>query len=144
MAEAVFRSHLERAGLGSQVIVDSAAMGSWHVGDPPEHGAVRVLARHGLEASQLRARLFDLAELETLDLVIGLDRGHERALLQRAGRHSDKVRLLRQYDPAADGPDVPDPYGGPVAEFEEVYAQVEAAMPGLLDAVRADLAARRR
>ncbi|MQA02895.1 MAG: low molecular weight phosphotyrosine protein phosphatase [Streptosporangiales bacterium] len=139
MAEVVFRSHVERAGLGHAVAVASAGLGSWHVGDPPEHGTVEVLAQHGLDGSQLRARQFRPAELGTLDLVIGLDRGHLRALQQHAGQHADKVRLLRDYDPDADGPDVPDPYGGPLRDFEHVYRLTEAAMPGLLDAVRNDL-----
>lgn len=136
MAEVVFRSHVERAGLGGRVAVDSAGLGSWHVGDPPEYGTLEVLAKHGLDGSGLRARQFEAGELTTVDLVVGLDRGHLRALRNQAGPQAEKVRLLRDFDPDADGPDVPDPYGGPLADFELVYQQVEAAMPGLLDAVR--------
>lgn len=136
MAEVVFRSHVERAGLGRRVDVDSAAIGDWHVGDPPEYGTLAVLDKHGLDGSELRARQFDAAEFADVDLVVGLDRGHERVLRRMAGRQADKVRLLREFDPEADHPDVPDPYGGPLAEFEHVYDLVEAAMPALLDEVR--------
>ena len=137
IAEVVFRSHVERAGLGGRVDVDSAGLGSWHVGDPPEHTALEVLAEHGLDGSGLRARQFKAPELADVDLVVALDSGHRSVLQQQAGRgEAGKVTQLREFDPDADGPDVPDPYGGPAAEFELVFEQVEAAMPGLLDHVR--------
>ena len=50
----------------------------------------------------------------------------------------DRVRLLRSFDPAAP-PDaeVPDPYYGEAGGFADVLAMIRAAMPGLLDWVRA-------
>lgn len=48
--------------------------------------------------------------------------------------HLAELRLLREFDPAA-GPDrldVPDPYYGSLAGFEECLAMVQDAMPGLL------------
>lgn len=50
------------------------------------------------------------------------------------GPHLAQLRLLREFDPAA-GPDrldVPDPYYGSLAGFEECLAMVQDAMPGLL------------
>jgi protein-tyrosine phosphatase len=47
-----------------------------------------------------------------------------------------RVRLLRSFDPDADGVDVPDPYYGDREGFDEVLVMVEAAMPGLLAWVR--------
>lgn len=139
IAEAVFRSHVERAGLGDRVAGDSAGTGGWYAGEPPEPDALDVLAAHGVDGSWLRARQFDVAELATLDLVIALDSGHHAILTSHAGPHAGKVRLLREFDPAADGLDVPDPFRGPRDGFEHVYRLVDAAMPGLLDRVRADL-----
>ena len=48
--------------------------------------------------------------------------------------HLAELRLLREFDPAA-GPDrldVPDPYYGSLAGFEECLAMVQDAIPGLL------------
>lgn len=52
----------------------------------------------------------------------------------QASPHLAELRLLREFDPAAgaDGLDVPDPYYGSLAGFEECLAMVEAAIPGLL------------
>jgi protein-tyrosine phosphatase len=51
-----------------------------------------------------------------------------------------KVRLLREFDPAAaelGDLDVPDPYYGAPGGFEEVFEMVLAACEGLLDEIRA-------
>jgi protein-tyrosine phosphatase len=37
MAEAMFRSAVMREGLDSEIFVDSAGTGDWHVGQPPHH-----------------------------------------------------------------------------------------------------------
>ncbi len=50
-----------------------------------------------------------------------------------------KIRLLREYDPAADGDlAVPDPYYGGPDGFEHVIDLVDAACRGLLETLRAE------
>lgn len=138
MAESVFRARVEEAGLGGLVEVDSAGTGGWHEGDGADSRTVRVLEANGY-GSEHAARQFQESWFTRLDLVIALDSGHLRALRRLAPTEEDaaKVRLLRSYDPAAgDDLDVPDPYYGDTAGFEECLEMVEAASPGLLAAVR--------
>ncbi|MEU4083575.1 low molecular weight protein-tyrosine-phosphatase [Streptomyces aureus] len=138
MAESVFRAHVERAGLGDLVEVDSAGTGGWHEGDGADERTVAVLEANGYESDHA-ARRFQASWFSRLDLVIALDTGHLDALRRLAPRPEDagKVRLLRSYDPAAgDDLDVPDPYYGHLDGFEECLEMVEAASPGLLAAVR--------
>lgn len=139
MAEAVFRAHVAEAGLGDVVEVDSAGTGGWHEGDGADPRTVSVLEAAGYEQDH-RARQFRASWFDRLDLVIALDAGHLRDLrvLAPTARDAAKVRLLRSYDPTAtpaEG-DVPDPYYGSLDGFEECLELVEAASPGLLDAVR--------
>ncbi|MFJ4712870.1 low molecular weight protein-tyrosine-phosphatase [Streptomyces sp. NPDC088785] len=143
MAEHVFRRHVEEAGLDGLVEVDSAGTDGWHEGDGADPRTVRVL-REGGYPSAHTARQFHADRFDRLDLVIALDSGHLRALRRLAPtpRDAEKVRLLRSYDPAADGPDVPDPYYGSLDGFEECLRMVEAASGGLLDAVREGLEGR--
>jgi protein-tyrosine phosphatase len=146
MAEAVFEARAREAGLGGVVAADSAGTAGWHAGEAADPRTARVLARHGYRA-QHTAREFDPEELCTRDLVIALDSGHLRTLRRWAEvadarpdagpgtqTRTAELRLLREFDPAA-GPDrldVPDPYYGSLAGFEECLAMVEDAMPGLL------------
>ncbi|MFF0552108.1 low molecular weight protein-tyrosine-phosphatase [Streptomyces sp. NPDC004311] len=139
MAESVFRAHVADAGLDALVEVDSAGTGGWHEGDGADPRAVSVLEAAGYEQDH-RARRFRSSWFEGLDLVIALDSGHLRDLRALAPTPQDaaKVRLLRSYDPSATAAeaDVPDPYYGSLEGFEECLELVEAASPGLLQAVR--------
>jgi protein-tyrosine phosphatase len=150
MAEWVLRARIAEAGLSDLVEVDSAGTGDWHVGEDADPRTVRVLARHGYPSRHV-ARQFEPADLLRRDLVIALDHGHLRTLRRWASSLSGApdpvnfgpahsalrpadLRLLREFDPAA-GPDrldVPDPYYGSLAGFEECLAMVQDAMPGLL------------
>ncbi|MCO1577816.1 MULTISPECIES: low molecular weight protein-tyrosine-phosphatase [unclassified Crossiella] len=135
IAAIVVREHLRRAGLDGRVTVTSAGTGSWHVGEQADHRARAVLARHGYPTEHTAAQVGP-AHSEA-DLFLALDSGHLRELRRLV---TGEVRLLRSFDPAADGDlDVPDPYYGEDADFEEVLAMVEAATPGLLDWVRQKL-----
>ena len=71
-----------------------------------------------------------------------MDRTNLGELLALApdGEAGEKVRLLREFDPASAGApdlDVPDPYYGGDRGFETVLDFVEAACRGLLDELRA-------
>ena len=150
IAEVVLRALAERGGLAGELVVDSAGTGDWHVGERADLRAIKVLSGAGYDGGEHRARQFDPQWFAERDLVIALDRGHERALRAWApdGAARDKVRLLRSFDPAADGAerdlDVADPYYDGPDEFGEVLLQVEAACEGLLDHVRAELASAAR
>jgi protein-tyrosine phosphatase len=75
------------------------------------------------------------------DLLLAMDSGHEKAL-RRLVDDPDRVRLFRSFDPDATGDlDVPDPYYGGADGFSDVLAMIEAAVPGLLAHVRAQLPA---
>lgn len=141
MAESVLRHHVAEEGL--DVEVDSSGTDGWHVGDDADHRTVRALRRAGYRSAH-RARQFDPAWFDTYDMVIALDRGHLRALrgLAPDAEATAKIRLLREFDPAAgDDLDVPDPYYGDRAGFEHVRELIEAAVPGLLDEMRTALKA---
>lgn len=135
MAALVFREWLQREGLSSYVNVSSAGTGGWHVGDPADSRALKTLADNGYSTDHVAAQVGDL-HLDA-DLLVALDSGHARALRRMAD--PDRVRLLRSFDPDADGVDVPDPYYGDRSGFDEVLVMIEAAMPGMLAWVREQL-----
>ncbi|MEV5569654.1 low molecular weight protein-tyrosine-phosphatase [Spirillospora sp. NPDC052269] len=163
MAEAVFRHHADEEGL--DVEVDSSGTGGWHAGDRADSRTVAALRRAGYPSAHV-ARQFEPDWFDRYDLIIALDKGHLTELRGMApdGAAAAKIRLLREFDPSAgadpiggaglpvanrltagagsfDGVDldVPDPYYGGRADFDHVLELVEAAVPGLLDEVRAAL-----
>jgi protein-tyrosine phosphatase len=148
MAEAVLRRLATDAGVGDRIAVDSAGTGDWHIGERADLRTLRALAAAGYDADSHRARQFEPAWFAALDLVIALDRGHERTLRSWAATDADraKVRLLRSFDPAAaslDGValDVADPYYDDERAFAVVLEQIEAACRGMLTQVSAEIGA---
>ncbi|WP_410875326.1 low molecular weight protein-tyrosine-phosphatase [Nocardia sp. A7] len=139
MAAKMFEAHLYRAGLANWVRVSSAGTGSWHVGDPADPRTEATLRRAGYPTEHVAATFGP--EHSDADLIVALDTGHDRELAHR-GVPTDQRRLLRSFDRAADGRDVPDPYYGDQSDFDLVRDQIEAAIPGLLDWVHAELDAR--
>lgn len=133
MAEYVFRDLAEHQGLGGHIISRSAGTGEWHVGERADSRTLEALERRGYDGAPHRAKPFTAAAFAENDLVVALDRTHERILRQWA-RDEDqegKVTLLLAYDPGADSLDVPDPYYADTAMFDAVLAMIESATRGL-------------
>jgi protein-tyrosine phosphatase len=141
MAEKVYATVLDREGLADRVQVSSAGTGPWHAGEPADERAAEVLRRHGYPADHV-ARQVNPNHLEA-DLLLAASPEHVAALTRVLGRDdaARRVRLIRSFDPAAPaGAELPDPYYGGDGGFDEVLDMVEAAMPGLLEWTRAQLA----
>jgi protein-tyrosine phosphatase len=138
-AEGVMRRLLGDAGLTDRVEVESAGTGGWHAGEPPDERATLAARRRGVVLAG-SARQVRPGDFRRFDLLIAMDRANLGELLAIAPDEeaAEKVRLLREFDPASSGDlDVPDPYFGGDRGFETVLDMVEAACRGLIDELRA-------
>jgi protein-tyrosine phosphatase len=136
MAEVVLRELAARAGHADSLVVSSSGTGDWHVGEGADPRTVQALQARGYDGSRHRASQFSTADFARHDLVVALDRGHERVLRSWAENEADrsKVQLLMSFDPEGTtrrGPDVPDPYYSDAAAFDDVLAMVERACTAL-------------
>ena len=141
MAEKMFAHQINERGLSNAVRVTSAGTGSWHVGNPADERATHALRAHGYPTGHLARQIDD--EHLSADLVVALGRNHAR-MLREMGVPANRLRMLRSFDPrsGAHALDVEDPYYGTQDDFEDVFAVIEAALPGLHDWVDEQLAAR--
>jgi protein-tyrosine phosphatase len=130
-AAAAIREAAEQVGL--EIEVDSAGTGAWHVGQPPHPESVAAGARAGL-AIDGRARRVTPADFDRFDIILAMDRANLRDLMGLAPSTESraKVRLFRTYDLAASNDEIPDPWGGPPAGYEETVRIVRAAASGLV------------
>ena len=145
MAATVLRRRLGDVGLADRVIVESAGTGGWHVGGPADPRALAALAARGYQADDHVARQFVVESFAEYDLVLAMDRDNlaDLSLLAPDGVSRESVQMLRTYDSAALAAgdlDVQDPYYGPDDGFDRVLDQVEAAVDGLVEALRRELA----
>ena len=132
------RRLLEEEQLTTEVEIDSAGTGDWHVGEPPDRRARAAGQRRGITLDG-RARRVVVKDFEFFDYVVAMDRSNLNDLLRLAPDDAGqaKVVLFRNYDP--DSPrdaDVPDPYYGEGDGFEAVIDICEAACRGLLQHIR--------
>jgi protein-tyrosine phosphatase len=143
-AEAVFRHCLARDAAELEIEVDSAATHAYHIGEPPDLRSQAAARRRGIEMSALRARQIHASDFEEFDLILAMDRDNLVELKRRCPpRFHDRLRLLLEFAPVLDG-EVPDPYYGGEAGFEQVLGLVEQASRGLLEELRRRLSPYRR
>lgn len=130
-AEGVMRAKLAAAGLN--VEVDSAGTHGYHIGAPPDERSQAHALERGYDLCTLRARKLLAADFERFDLVLAMDAdniANAEALCPPSQRH--RLQLLMDYAPHTGRRQVPDPYYGGDAGFEEVLDLVEAACDGLV------------
>jgi protein-tyrosine phosphatase len=133
MAEAVFQKMVDEAGLSSQVQVDSAGTGSWHVDERPHYGTRQVLIKHGITYNG-RARQITQKDMTASDTyIIAMDQGNVTDLQLRFGQHPNLYRLL-DFAQKTDERNVPDPYY--TGKFDEVYQLVKDGCRGLLATIQ--------
>ena len=140
-AEGVMRHLVIQGGLQDEIELDSAGTGAWHVGSAPDERARAAAARRGVTLQGV-ARRIEREDLEEFDLILAMDHANLRDLraLAPSAPEREKVRLLREFDPASTGEsdlDVPDPYYGGADGFGTVFELVRAACEGLLAEIRA-------
>lgn len=133
MAEGVFRHLVESKGLGQSFDIDSAGMGAWHAGDPPDERGQQTLRNRGIDISGQRARQVRADDFEKFDLLVGMDRSNREALLGFAPeQYAHRVRLLLEFAPGTGVEEVPDPYYGGASGFDKVFDLIDAGTKGLL------------
>jgi len=140
-AEGVFRVALAQAGLESQVLADSAGIGDWHVGSPPDRRAIKAARARGYDLAALRGRQVVPADFTRFGWILAMDLSNLRALDEmRPPDYGGHLGLLLDLVPGVGMREVPDPYYGGPDGFERVLDLVEHASTELV----ARLSARRR
>jgi len=143
MAELMLAAALEAAGLEGAVSVDSAGTTGYEAGRPIDPRAARRLAAAKLASDRHVARQWQPAWFRERDLILALDVDHYAWLRDAAPDQAsmDKVRMLRSFDPELADKDlldqgIEDPWYGGHADFDVVWHQIQAALPGIVEFVR--------
>jgi len=136
-AEGVFARKVAEAGLTERIRIDSAGTHAYHIGNPPDPRTVQAAQRRGYDLSALRARKVEVTDFFRFDYVLAMDEDN-LAILNRLmpAESPSRVGLLMEFAPDYGICEVPDPYYGGAAGFEQVLDMVESAAEGLLEAIR--------
>ncbi len=123
---------IQKRGLTSEILVDSAGTSSFHIGEPADRRMRLAAQQRGLELTS-RSRQATARDYQKFDLIIAMDRNNFRELATLFGEPCTKLHLLSEYLPEDAPRDVPDPYHGGPAGFSTVLDMLEAACPKILD-----------
>ena len=126
------------AVLAGRVRVSSAGTSSEHEGEGMHEHSAALLRQRGLRTIH-RARQLTLALADEQDLILAADRWNLRDAkgLVASGHRRAEVRLIRDFDPTASERDLDDPWSQPISAYERTAQEIEKAIPGILEALRA-------
>lgn len=121
VGERLLRARLH--DLGSDVTVGSAGIGAL-VGHPADETAADVAAAHGVSLDGHVARQFSRTLGQGYDLILTMEPGHRREIMNAAPDLSGKVM---QFDHWRGGKGIADPYQRSRQFHEDVFALIDAA-----------------
>jgi len=144
LAKGVFAAGAARRNVQDRFEIDSCGTGAWHAGENADPRTLMVARKYGIPLTHRARQLSPLYDFKRYDLVLAMDQRNMEDMV-RVGAPSPlspRVRLLREFDPAARAQalvsgvgalEVPDPYYGGVDGFDLMYQMIHAACEGLLD-----------
>jgi len=102
LAEGIFRHQITLQAPDHPVVVDSAGLDDYHVGEPPDARTLLVAHQHGITLNH-RARLITPEDFQRFDYILAMDRSNLRKLQKLVRQHSianpPEIRLIRDFDP---------------------------------------------
>lgn len=134
MAEGWLRARIATEPLlKDRVLVDSAGLGDWHAGQPPDPRAIRTAAAHGIDIAGQRARMLTRQDFREFDLILCADGSTLRQTrAQSAADTHASIALLLEWAGHPSPCDLTDPYTGGLADFEQVWMHLDAAGDGIV------------
>lgn len=136
MAEALLRAALgKEGGRLAKLHVLSGGLGAYP-GDPASPHAVKAASRIGLDLGAHASCPLDQATIDRAVAVFGMAAGHVDGIRARFTNLPPLVQRLREELPAAAGRDIPDPFGGTLAEYEACRDSMVEALPSVVACLR--------
>jgi protein-tyrosine phosphatase len=122
LAEAIFKHKIKERNLQDHVDVTSCGTANYHVGDSPDPRTIKNALKNGVVIDHL-GRQLSAQDLESYDFIIAMDKSNHSNILklENAKDHSHKIKLMRSFDLNPAGEEVPDPYYGDEAGFQNVF-----------------------
>jgi protein-tyrosine phosphatase len=157
MAEGVLRAKLDLAGLAGEVAVDSAGTHGFARSSLPDSRAVARSLSRGYRIERLKSRPLVAADFARFDWLLAMDRGNLATLRERCPPpQQPRLHLLLPFGRATTesagghavlssagllpADEVPDPYYGNLAGFDQALDLIEPACDGLIRLLRLRLA----
>lgn len=117
MAEATFRSLIQKKNEMDQWVIDSAGTSGWHEGEPPHRGTRQKLQEHSISTGGMVSRPLVQEDGQKFDYIVCMDTDNIEQTKQMLGQTN--AEIIRYLDVTDHPKNVPDPYY--TGDFEETY-----------------------
>jgi len=136
-AEGIMKHLIKEEGLSDYFEIDSAGTSAYHIGEPANSKSQKIANEHGVQLDS-RGRRIALSDLETFDLLLAMDNNNFKFLsaIDEKNIATDKILMLREFDPEGPGEPVPDPYAGGIDGFENVFQVIKCSCQTLLEQIK--------
>lgn len=137
-AEAVFNAFIKNRNLESEFQCDSAGTISYHNGEPADSRMQVHANKRGYRLTSISRKVTSM-DFKEFDLLIAMDYDNKVSLERFAPSVEDarKIVMMTDYCSKQNPGEVPDPYYGGAAGFENVLDILEDACEGLLESLTA-------
>lgn len=140
-ADGIFSDLIDKNKLAGTLSCDSCGTGDWHIGSLPDERMRAAGTRRGYNFTH-RARQLCQDDFSRFDWILAMDSENLNDILETApaGFDRSRVRLFTEFCSGkfAQESDVPDPYFGGDAGFEQVLDILENGCENLLKMCRRD------
>jgi len=129
MAEHLFKQILTRSPnrKAAGIVVTSASIGMYD-GASASRKTIEVMRRRGIDLAGFRAKQVTPELIDWAELVLAMDRRNKKAVINMLPDASGKTFTLKEYAGNDSNPDVEDPVGRPIEEYERCADEIEEAL----------------
>ncbi len=125
LAEGILKSKLPE----DSFFVDSAGTSNYHIGEKPDKRSIAIARDYGIDINNQRGRQFTTIDFDRFDYIYAMDNSNYKNIIRLARNNQDKnkVKLILNESVPGENLDVPDPYYGGDAGFNNVYIMLDEA-----------------
>ncbi len=119
-----------KSKLPENFVVDSVGTISMHEGNKPDERSIEIAKNHGIDISKQRSRPITKADLENFDHIYCMDLSVYEDVISMAKNEEQRKKISLFLEAAGnngENDEVPDPYWGTLADFENVYQMIDEA-----------------
>lgn len=135
LAEAIFNHKINSLGLNTKFSCDSCGTSDYHIGELPDERTIACAQRNAIPINH-RARQINRVDIREFQYIIAMDQSNKRninSLITRYKLNHQHVYLMREFHPSPDEIEVPDPYYGGDASFDEVFDILTESIDHFMD-----------
>jgi protein-tyrosine phosphatase len=121
VAEGILRAKAKEKKLA--IVTDSAGTSDYHLGESPDERSSANAKINGIDISDLRARQFEIKDLDLFDRIYVMDANNLKDVKSMAKNHPmlHKVKMILEEIAPGKSMPVPDPYFGGEEGFQLVF-----------------------